>query len=111
MLDFGWSEFFLCLVVAVFAIGPKQIPEVLYWVGKVVRRIQYLKFAVTNQLDDLMNVAEVEKLRKQASLKSDVSPRIQDDIDDESYFDADMHAQQELTPELADPVDPDVKHQ
>ena len=41
MLDFSWSEFLVVILVAVLAIGPKQLPEVLHGLGKIVRRLQY----------------------------------------------------------------------
>lgn len=44
MLDFSWSELLVVLVVAVIVIGPKQIPDILYHVGRFTRRIQYMRF-------------------------------------------------------------------
>ncbi len=64
MLDFSWSEFLIVLVVAVLAIGPKQIPDVLYTLGRMVRRLQYMRFALTKQFEDFMEQSDLNEMRK-----------------------------------------------
>ncbi len=61
MLDFGWFEFLIVLAVAVFAIGPKELPRLMRSVGKFVRRLQNMRFALTRQFDALMEEEEEEK--------------------------------------------------
>ncbi|MFA7275691.1 MAG: twin-arginine translocase TatA/TatE family subunit [Pseudobdellovibrionaceae bacterium] len=81
MLDFSWSEFLVVLVVAVVAIGPKQLPELLFGLGRMVRRLQYMKFALSKQFDTFMEEADLHELRK----LNDISPRtvILDEIEDD----------------------------
>lgn len=64
MLDFSWSELLLVAVVAILAIGPKQIPDVLYAFGRIVRRLQYMRFAMTRQFDDFMEKSDLHEMRK-----------------------------------------------
>lgn len=64
MLDFGWAELLIIIAVSIFVIGPKDIPNVMYGLGRIVRRLQYIRFAVTQQFDELMNAADVEELRR-----------------------------------------------
>lgn len=64
MLDFGWAELLIVVAVAVFAIGPKDIPNIMYGLGRILRRVQYIKYAVSQQFDDLMNKGDIEELRK-----------------------------------------------
>ncbi len=64
MLDFGWAELLIIVAVAVFVIGPKDIPNLMYGLGRVMRRIQYVRFAVTKQFDDIMNVGDLQELQK-----------------------------------------------
>lgn len=64
MLDFGWAELLILVAVAVFVIGPKDIPNVMYGLGRLVRRFQYIKYAVSQQFDDIMNTGDLEELRK-----------------------------------------------
>lgn len=54
MLDFGWAELFLIMVVAVFFIGPEEIPNVMRTIGRLLRRVQYMKFAVSRQFDEMI---------------------------------------------------------
>lgn len=64
MLDFSWSELLMVAVVAVLAIGPKQLPAVLYGLGRIVRRLQYMRFAVSKQFDDFMEQSDLAEMRK-----------------------------------------------
>lgn len=64
MLDFGWAELLIIVAVAVFVIGPKDIPNIMYGLGRMVRRVQYIKYAVSQQFDGLMNSHDIEELRK-----------------------------------------------
>jgi sec-independent protein translocase protein TatB len=63
MLDFGWPELFVILVVAVFVIGPREIPQLMYGAGRLFRRIQYMKFALSQQFDDFMGEVDIAQLR------------------------------------------------
>ena len=53
----------MVILVAVLAIGPKQLPEVLHGLGKIVRRLQYMRYALTRQFDDFMDQADLKDLR------------------------------------------------
>ena len=64
MLDFGWSELMLIAAVTVFVVGPKDLPKILYGLGRVVRRMQYVRFAVSRQFDELLQAGDIEELRK-----------------------------------------------
>ena len=59
MLDFGWAELFLIMAVAVFAIGPKEIPGLMRGVGKLFRRFQYMKHSISSQFDAFMSDVDV----------------------------------------------------
>jgi sec-independent protein translocase protein TatB len=64
VLDFGWAELLIIVAVAVFVIGPKDIPKIMYGLGRMLRRVQYIKYAVSQQFDDIMNTGDIEELRK-----------------------------------------------
>ena len=68
MLDFGWPELLIIIIVAVFVIGPKEIPQIMYGLGRVVRRLQYLKFALVKQFDDFMDGVDIEEMRTGADV-------------------------------------------
>jgi sec-independent protein translocase protein TatB len=63
-LDIAWSEILVIGVVAVVAIGPKELPQVMRTLGRLVRRGQYLKYALSQQFEDFMREHELEELRK-----------------------------------------------
>lgn len=90
MLDFGWAELLLIVAVAVFVIGPKDIPNIMYGLGRVMRRVQYIRFAVSQQFDELMQAGDVDELRKGVNFETS---RQQDDIDVESEMDEDIESE------------------
>ena len=68
MLDFGWSEFLLIFVLAIFLLGPRDIPNVVYQAGRFVRRLQYMKYGLTKQFDAFMEQNDLNELRRGGSL-------------------------------------------
>lgn len=64
MLDFSWAELFVIVVVALVVIGPKDIPQIMHALGRFVRRLQYVRFAMSQQFDDFMKDHDLEELRK-----------------------------------------------
>lgn len=68
MLDFGWSEFLFIIVLAIFLLGPRDIPNVVYQAGRFVRRLQYMKYGLTKQFDAFMEQNDLNELRRGGSL-------------------------------------------
>lgn len=64
MFDVGWSEMLVIVAVAVMVIGPKDIPKIMYQVGRFFRRLQYMKFAMSQQFDEVLRAGDIEELRK-----------------------------------------------
>lgn len=84
MFGISWPELLLVLVIAVLVIGPKDIPNILYQVGRFFRRIQYIKFAMSQQFDDLLRAGDIEELRKGVNFEA---PRNEQKIADEKSLD------------------------
>lgn len=61
MLDFGWMEFLIIMAVAVLVIGPREIPQLMYSLGTVMRRLHYLRYALSSQFEDFMAEAELRR--------------------------------------------------
>ena len=72
MFDIGWSEILLIAVVALVAIGPKELPRVLFEAGKWFRRIRLVAGEFQRHFTDIMHEAELDELRKQAQAARDV---------------------------------------
>ncbi len=58
MFDFGWLELLVIFVIAIFAIGPKELPYVMRNIGRFVQRLNGMKYALSRQFDDFMNEEE-----------------------------------------------------
>lgn len=102
MLDFSWSELLVVLIVAILAIGPKQIPDILYHFGRIARRLQYMRYAVTRQFDDFMTDTELKQMGDDiAPLKN--PPRILD----RNFFD-EAEADKEIDEALTRQVESDA---
>ena len=70
MLDFGWPELFVIIAVAVIVIGPSEIPALMVGLGRVFRRLQYVKYAISRQFDDLMHDADLNDIRKSVNFEA-----------------------------------------
>jgi len=85
MLGLSWAEFLVILVVVLVFIGPKDIPNIAYQMGKVFRRLKYMQFALTNQFEDFMRQAEVKENldNKRPKIEPDSDPfdEIEGDVD------------------------------
>lgn len=98
MLDFSWAELFVIIVVALVVIGPKDIPQIMHTLGRFVRRLQYVRFAMSQQFDDFMKDHDLEEIRK--GIKPD------------TFFDeaaADEDEMTPLPPTDVQPSKPEVK--
>src|ERR1017187_2391977 len=99
MFDIGWSEFALIAVIALIAIGPKELPAVLRTVGQWMGKARKMAAEFQGQFQEAMREAEMADLKKSfdevkeaasgftsgnlmTSLEKDVSSALRiDDID------------------------------
>ncbi len=65
MFDIAWSELVIIGVVALIAIGPKELPGVLRTVGQWVAKMRRLAGEFQSQFNEAMREAEVADLKKQ----------------------------------------------
>lgn len=54
MFDLSFPELFFVMIVAILVVGPQDIPKVLYGLGRIVRRVQYMRFSFSRQFEDFM---------------------------------------------------------
>ena len=99
MFDIGWSELVVIAVVALIAIGPKELPGVLRMVGQWMGKARKMAAEFQGQFQEAMREAEMADLKKSfdevkeaatgfttgnlmTSLEKDVSNALEiDDID------------------------------
>lgn len=63
MFDIGWSELALIAVVALVAIGPKELPGVLRTVGQWVGKVRRMASEFQGQFQEAMREAEMADLK------------------------------------------------
>jgi sec-independent protein translocase protein TatB len=64
MFDIGWSEFVLIAVVALIAIGPKELPGVLRALGQWMGKARKMAAEFQSQFQEAMREAEMADLKK-----------------------------------------------
>jgi sec-independent protein translocase protein TatB len=65
MFDVGWSELIVIAVVALVAIGPKELPGVLRMVGQWMAKIRRMAADFQGQFNEAMREAEMADIKKQ----------------------------------------------
>jgi len=121
MFDIGWSEFLLIAVVALVAIGPKELPGVLRTMGQWVRKARKMAAEFQGQFQEALREAEMADLKQSfdevreaakgfsgrgllASLEKDVSSALR--IDDQDKPAETKAAEEPATPAIEPPVTP-----
>jgi sec-independent protein translocase protein TatB len=64
MFDIGWSELLVIAVVALIAIGPKELPGVLRMVGQWMGKARRMAAEFQGQFQEAMREAEMADLKK-----------------------------------------------
>ena len=114
MFDIGWAELLVVGIVALIAIGPKELPAVMrslgHWMGKVKRMASEFQ----GQFQEALREAEMDDLKKQAdeltSAVTDVAsfdPMADidndGDTDTDTDTDLDIAEPEKLTPDDSEP--------
>lgn len=69
MFEIGASEILLIAIVALIAIGPKDLPEILFRLGRLVRRMRMMLGGLRDQYSEIMHEAELNHYRKEFGAK------------------------------------------
>src|SRR6267154_3090887 len=64
MFDIGWSELVVIGVVALIAIGPKELPAVLRTVGQYMGKVRRMASEFQSQFQEAMREAEMADVKK-----------------------------------------------
>lgn len=98
MFGVGWFELLIIATVAVVVIGPQDLPKVMVFFGRIYRRVHYLKFALSQQFDDLMRDADIDDIRKSVNFEArerEEKGEADEAAFDEAAFDEDIEAEAE----------------
>jgi sec-independent protein translocase protein TatB len=121
MFDIGWSELVVIAVVALIAIGPKELPGVLRMVGQWMGKARKMASEFQGQFNEAMREAEMADLKKSfdevkeaatglasgnimTSLQKDVSDSLQIGDIDKPVVDKPVDAQ--MASAIGEPVTP-----
>jgi sec-independent protein translocase protein TatB len=73
MFNLGWGEILLIGIVALIAIGPKELPGVLRTVGQLIGKVRRMANEFQGQFQEALREADIADIKKQAEdLVSDV---------------------------------------
>jgi sec-independent protein translocase protein TatB len=126
MFDIGWSELVVIAVVALIAIGPKELPGVLRMVGQWMGKARKMASEFQGQFQEAMREAEMADLKKSfdevkdvatgmspgnimTSLQKDVGDALQiGDIDKPVDSQVETSIAETVTPEIVTPTTPAV---
>ncbi|MDA9506510.1 preprotein translocase subunit TatB [Bradyrhizobium sp. CCBAU 11386] len=113
MFDIGWSELVLIGVVALIAIGPKELPGVLRMVGQWMGKARKMAAEFQGQFQEAMREAEMADLKKsfdevkEAATGFNPLTSLQKDVSDALRVDAlDKPAETSSTTAIETPATP-----
>jgi len=95
MFDIGWSELLVIGVVALIAIGPKELPAVLRTVGQYMGKIRRMASEFQGQFQEAMREAEMADMKKEFDEMSEAASGL-------TNFDPIEDMQKELDAAMAD---------
>ncbi|MBI1204420.1 MAG: twin-arginine translocase subunit TatB [Rhodopseudomonas sp.] len=84
MFNFGWGELVLIGIVALIAIGPKELPTVLRTLGQTIAKVRRMANEFQGQFQEALREADIADLKKQAD---DLTSSFKDEVTDISAFD------------------------
>lgn len=70
MLDFGFAELLIIIAVAVLVVGPNEIPVLMRALGRIFRRLQYVRYAFTQQFEEFMRDQDMDDLRASVNFEA-----------------------------------------
>jgi sec-independent protein translocase protein TatB len=85
MFDIGWGELVVIGVVALIAIGPKELPGVLRTAGQWMGKMRRMASEFQGQFQEAMREAEIADLKKEfddaANAASNVTRQIENPLE------------------------------
>lgn len=87
MFDFAWSELGLIGLVAVIALGPKELPQAMRALGRFTRQARKLAGEFQGHVNELIREAELDEVKRSVEHVSSVNVGTQID----KMFDPEGH--------------------
>jgi len=95
MLDIGFSEIFLIVVILLIVVGPEKMPRIAYLAGKWVGKAKGMINSVKTEIDKEVKAEELKEiLEKQKAIANPLEEIIEETND--SLMDAKMRTEESL---------------
>lgn len=69
MFDVGFSEIILIAIALLVAVGPEDLPDLLFRFGRLVRRVRMMTGSLRDQYAEIIHDAEMAHYRKEFGTK------------------------------------------
>ncbi len=76
MFDIGWSEMLVLAALTIIVVGPKDLPKVMRTVAGFIRKIRSFSNSFMGSIDQMARDAELEELRKNATINAKTPEQI-----------------------------------
>ena len=63
MFDIGWTELLMIAAVTIIVVGPKELPNLLRTIGRILGKVKDMSQEFRTHLDDAIKETEIDKLR------------------------------------------------
>jgi sec-independent protein translocase protein TatB len=105
MFNFGWGEIVLIGIVALIAIGPKELPTVLRTIGQLMGKVRRMANEFQGQFQEALREADIADLKKHAD---DVTSSLNETVTDFTKYDPLAETQKDIEKSLTldDPAKP-----
>ena len=71
MFGIGGFEFFIILIIALLVVGPNELPKILYYFGKISKKIRRYTKEIQEGIDQITEQVELEEIIKDANKAGD----------------------------------------
>lgn len=71
MFDLSWPELLFIMCVAILVIGPKELPVIMRMIGRLIRRLQYVRYAFSQQFEEFMEEQDLDDIRNAVNFEQD----------------------------------------
>jgi sec-independent protein translocase protein TatB len=97
MFNFGWGELVLIGIVALIAIGPKELPTVLRTIGQMMGKVRRMANEFQGQFQEALREADIADLKKHAD---DMTSSLNETVTDFTQYDPLSETQKDIEKSL-----------
>ena len=92
MFDIGWPELSIIALVALFVIGPKDLPKVFRTVGRWISQVRGMAKEFQQSVEEAVRESELDDVKREIEQlgRTDVKKQIQNTVDPDGELDKAM---------------------